>query len=36
VENRTATSVRLPASWNSLALVNRLIGSSPMVPYASK
>ena len=36
VEKRSATSVRLPGSWNSLARVKVAIGSSPHLPYASK
>ena len=36
VEKRTATSVRLPSSWKSLARVNLEIGSSPTLPVASK
>jgi len=30
------SSVRLPASWNSLARVKAAIGSSPTLPVASK
>jgi hypothetical protein len=36
VEKRSATSVRLPGSWNSLARVKVAMGSSPHLPYASK
>ena len=36
VEKRRATSVLLPASWNSLARVYFEAGSSPIRPYASK
>jgi hypothetical protein len=32
VENRSATSVRFPGSWNSLARVYVEMGSSPHLP----
>ena len=35
LEKRMARSVFLPASANSLARVNRAIGSAPQVPVAS-